>query len=118
GLTRRSRHVNLFTSTCDSVHEEAAMGGFEVVDPGYRALYERASAVLGADARVTAVGVGGSIGSGTADPWSDLDLRVAVDPAGHDAFVAEWPRWLADITPTVFARTPLAPWIVNAVTVD
>jgi hypothetical protein len=92
------------------------MGGFEVVDPGYAALYERAVEVLGADPRVQSVAVGGSIGAGTADQWSDLDLEVVARADDHAALVAAWPEWVAEITPTVFARTPIAPFIINTVT--
>lgn len=92
------------------------MGGFEVLDERYRSLYDRAVAVLGSDPRVRSVGVGGSVASGTADRWSDLDLTVVTVPEDHEAFVAAWPEWLAEITPTVFARTPIAPFILNAVT--
>ena len=92
------------------------MGGFEVVDPRYRTIYERSVEVLGNDARVASVEVGGSIASGTADQWSDLDLEVIAHADDHAALVADWPVWLDAITATVFARTPIAPFIVNAVT--
>jgi hypothetical protein len=32
--------------------------------------------------------------------------------------LGEWPSWLSSITPTVFARTPIAPFIINTVTAD
>ena len=89
------------------------MGGFEVVDPRYRGLYDRAVEVLGADDRVQSVRAGGSIGAGTADAWSDLDLEVVTHAEHHDAFLADRDTWLAAITPTVFARTPIAPFIIN-----
>jgi hypothetical protein len=92
------------------------MGGIEAVDPGYRRLYERAVEVLGADERILSVDLSGSIGAGTADEWSDLDLAVVTRPDDHQAVLDEWPQWLARITPTVFARTPLAPFIINTVT--
>jgi hypothetical protein len=92
------------------------MGGLDVVDPRYGPLVARAQAVLDDDPRVLRVEVGGSIGAGTADAWSDLDLQVVADPTHFDALQADWPSWLADITPTVFARTPIAPFIINAVT--
>src|SRR5262245_32095401 len=92
------------------------MGGFETVDARYRKLYERSVDVLRADARIEDVRVSGSIGAGTADRWSDLDLEVIAADAHRDAVIAEWPRWLASITPTVFARTPIAPFIINTVT--
>jgi predicted nucleotidyltransferase len=92
------------------------MGNFDVVDQRYRALYDRARAVLLSDDRVISVGLSGSLAEGTADRWSDLDIAVVVDPEHHASQLADWPTWLAEITPTVFARTPIAPFIVNVVT--
>ncbi len=92
------------------------MGGFEVVDPRYRSLYERAVEVLEADPRVVSVEVAGSIRSGRADAWSDLDLEVVTSIEDHEAFLADRHEWLAAITPTVFSRTPIAPFVINSVT--
>ena len=92
------------------------MGGFEAVDPRYRALYDRAVEVLTADPRVRSVEVAGSIRSGTADAWSDLDIEVVTDPEHHEGFLADRDDWLAAITPTVFCRTPIAPFVFNTVT--
>lgn len=94
------------------------MTDFDVVDVRYRTLFESAIRVLGADSRVISVEPAGSIGSGTADAWSDLDLVVVARNDGFDSLVADWSTWLGDITPTVFARTPIAPSLINAVTVD
>lgn len=94
------------------------MGGLEVVDHRYAALYERAVEVLGADERVLEVKLSGSVAQGTADEWSDLDLQIVVRGNDHEAFLAEWPTWLAEITPTVFARAPIAPFIINTLTPD
>jgi hypothetical protein len=94
----------------------APVGGFEAVDDRYLALYQRASDVLREDDRILRVTVGGSIANGTADQWSDLDLEIITAPEAHEDVVATWPDWLAVITPTVFARTPIAPFIINAVT--
>ena len=33
---------------------------------------------------------------------------VFAEPEDHEAFLRDWPSWLASITPTVFARTPIA----------
>lgn len=93
-------------------------GGLDAVDPRYRQLYARALSVLSRDARVGSVKLAGSIAAGTADEWSDLDLHVVTLAEHHDAFLADWPSWLAAITPTVFARTPIAPFIINTVTAD
>jgi len=94
------------------------MGGLDAVDRRYRELYESAVAVLGADERVDRVQLSGSVGSDTADQWSDLDLAVITRPEHHDAFLADWQTWLTAITPTVFARTPIAPFIINSITAD
>jgi hypothetical protein len=94
------------------------MGGLDVIDPRYRALYERVLDVLGADPRVRSIGISGSVGAGTADRWSDLDLQVVAEPEHHEALLRDWPTWLARITPTVFARTPIAPFIINSVTAE
>jgi hypothetical protein len=92
------------------------MGGIDVIDPRYRLLFERVSQVLGEDQRVRAVTFGGSVGAGTADQWSDLDLAIVTEPDHHDEFLSDWPGWLERITPTVFARTPIAPFIINTIT--
>jgi hypothetical protein len=92
------------------------MGGIDVIDPRYRVLFERATEVMGADHRVRSVSPGGSVGAGTADQWSDLDLTIVTEPDHLDEFIGDWPQWLPRITPTVFARTPIAPFIINTVT--
>jgi len=92
------------------------VGGFDVVDPRFQPLYDRAIEVLTADSRVKEVQLGGSIGAGTADAWSDLDILIVTHTEHHDAFLAARDTWLAAITPTVFARTPIAPFIINTVT--
>jgi hypothetical protein len=94
------------------------MVGFDAVDPRYRALYERACDVLEADERVVRVEVHGSIADGTADEWSDLDLKVIVHDDTIDAFLGDWQHWMNEITPTVLLDRPLAPFIVNAITRD
>lgn len=94
------------------------MGGIDAVDPGYEPLLDRAMAVLATDHRVSSVEVGGSIAQGTADRWSDLDIQVIAVPEHYDDLLADWPKWLEDITPTVFAQTPLAPFVINTVTKD
>lgn len=92
------------------------MDRMNVIDSRYLALYDRATDVLEGDPRVVRVGLSGSVAKGTADRWSDLDLEVVAHPEHHASLLADWPVWLARITPTVFARTPIAPFIINAVT--
>lgn len=94
------------------------MGELDVIDRRLVDVWERAQAVLGTDERVRSVELGGSVAAGTADEWSDLDLQVIAHADRYDELLADWPAWLEQITPTVFARTPIAPFIVNAVTAD
>jgi predicted nucleotidyltransferase len=72
--------------------------------PGYRDLFERALAVLDADARVVGLWLSGSLARGAADEASDLDLLVAVADEHHAEFAASWREWLGAITPTVLAE--------------
>jgi hypothetical protein len=94
------------------------VGGFEVVNPGYRALFDRTLEVLLPDPRVRDVVVSGSIAEGTADVWSDLDVQIVAEVDAYEGFLNEWPTWLSAITATAFARTPIAPFIINTVTSD
>jgi predicted nucleotidyltransferase len=93
-------------------------GGLESVDQRYVELYRRARQVLGVDPRVKAVELSGSVARGTADQWSDLDLKIITTPEGFDAFLADWKVWVAAITPTVLARRPIAPFIINTLTAE
>jgi hypothetical protein len=81
-------------------------------------LLERAQQMLSRDPRVKSVELAGSRAEGTADEWSDLDIGVVTYADGYESFLGEWPRWLAEITPTVFARTPIAPFLINTITAD
>jgi len=82
------------------------------------AFVEHAAATLHADERVVAAWLGGSLAAGTADAYSDVDLRVAVVDDAFDAFVADWPGLPERLAPTVMRRrvgTPESP-IVTAIT--
>jgi predicted nucleotidyltransferase len=99
-------------------NERPSSGGLEVVDPRYGDIYRRTERVLGGDPRVRAVALSGSVARGTADQWSDLDLKIITTPEGFDSFLADWREWVAKITPTVLARRPIAPFIINTLTPD
>jgi len=71
---------------------------------GYRKVFDRAVEVLGADERVRAVWLSGSLARGAADAASDLDLLVAVADDAHEEFAGAWREWLAAITPTVLSE--------------
>ncbi|HKF18888.1 MAG TPA: nucleotidyltransferase domain-containing protein [Candidatus Dormibacteraeota bacterium] len=76
----------------------------DVLAPGYRPLFDRARGVFGADHRVRALWLSGSLARGVADAASDLDLLIAVRDEDCQAFAASWPDALAAITPTVVAQ--------------
>lgn len=96
----------------------SGVGGFEVVHPKYAALRDRALVALRADDRVVDVRVAGSLASGNADAWSDLDILVVVRQDDHGSFLDDWQAWLAAIDETVFAFRPIAASIVNAISAD
>ena len=60
-------------------------------------LIEAARAVPARDARVIAAWVGGSIAEGTADRWSDVDLRLAVEESDLAEVMAAMPATLPAI---------------------
>ena len=60
-----------------------------------------ACAVLARDARVIAAWAGGSIAEGTADRWSDVDLRLATRDSDHAEVMAAMPATLAAIHPVL-----------------
>ena len=91
----------------------------DVLEPGYAPLFDRAVEVLGADERVRALWLSGSLGRGDADAMSDLDLLVAVADDDMTSFNDSWREWLAEITPTLIARPlPFAPGSLYAVTTE
>ena len=62
---------------------------------------EAARAVLGRDPRIAGAWLGGSIAAGTADRWSDVDLRLAVEEADLRAVTDGIPATLAAIRPVL-----------------
>ena len=64
-------------------------------------LIEAARAVLARNARVIAAWVGGSIADGTADRWSDVDLRLAVEESDLAEVMAAMPATLPAIHPVL-----------------
>lgn len=80
-----------------------------------QAVLDRARQVLVADPRIAAAWVEGSLAGGTADPWSDVDLHVAVqDPAAVDG-----EELLRRIAPVISALTfPLGPVRLVAAAVE
>lgn len=75
-----------------------------IAAPEQRALLTRLVASLRADERITAAWAIGSLADGGNDEYSDIDLLAAVRPEAFTALVADWPTFLAHLTPTVFAR--------------
>jgi predicted nucleotidyltransferase len=85
---------------------------------GLEAFAARAAEALRGDERIVAVWLGGSLAAGTADAYSDVDLRVAVADDAFEAVAADWEALPAWIAPTVLRRrigTPESP-IVTAIT--
>ena len=85
----------------------------------YAGLLERALAVLGRDARIKAIWLGGSWARRDADSGSDLDLVVATTDDSYASFVESAREWWERITPTVLLETvPHAPNVWYSVAPD
>lgn len=73
---------------------------------------------FGGDPRVTALFLSGSFGTGTADPFSDVDFLCIADAADHEALATDWRQTLETIAPIVhYNRLPHA-LVLNAITDD
>ena len=69
-------------------------------------LIEAMTAKAAGDARVQALFLGGSLGKGEGDPFSDADFILAVTPEAHADFVAGARDWAAEIVPLVLWKPP------------
>lgn len=68
------------------------------------------------DARVRAVPDYGSTSEGRGDPWSDIDLALAIRPDAWDDFRTNWVTWLGECRPVLlgFISFTGQPWAVVA----
>lgn len=83
----------------------------------YREPFDNATRSAEDDDRIRALWLGGSLGRGTADVGSDLDLIVTVDDDAFDGFCQDWRRWLDTVAPMLIARpVPRTEGIYYAVT--
>lgn len=70
------------------------------------ALLQRLTAQAEADERVLALLLGGSLGRGDGDAWSDIDLVAVVAPEDHPGFVEGARAWVEQAAPLVVWRPP------------
>lgn len=69
------------------------------------------------DPAVQALLLGGSLGRGEGDAWSDVDLIAVTDGADHGAFVQDLLGWASGIAKPVLWRQVHPPWpLYHAVT--
>ena len=72
-----------------------------------------------ADVRVTGLFLSGSLATGHADAYSDLDLVLAAAPEAHPAFVDQARAWVAALANLVLWDRPYPAWpLFNAVTAE
>lgn len=72
-----------------------------------------------ADARVTGLFLSGSLATGHADAYSDIDLVLAVNAEAHPAFVNQARAWVAALAELVLWNQPYPAWpLFNAVTAE
>jgi hypothetical protein len=79
--------------------------GLAALPAPYGPLFDRAAAVFAADDRVRGMWLHGAVAREAADAASDLDISLAVRDADFAAFAGQWRTWLAEITPTLTARS-------------
>jgi hypothetical protein len=72
-------------------------------------LIDRVRADLHELEAVRGVWLTGSLGTGTDDEWSDVDMFVLVDDEDRPAFVASWPHFAAGYQPLLVKQIPGAP---------
>ena len=77
--------------------------------PGYADVLDRIVDELGADPRVEALWLSGSLGRGVADAGSDLDLIVTVADASLDAFAGDGGSTWAFLSPAISYEMPGLP---------
>ncbi|MBU1305941.1 MAG: nucleotidyltransferase domain-containing protein [Alphaproteobacteria bacterium] len=83
------------------------------------AFIESVTAGLADDTRVRGLFLGGSLGRGTADEWSDIDFVITAAPADQLAVATAWRSLLASIAPIVFWNQMDGERLVlNAITAD
>lgn len=70
------------------------------------AIIEAVRAKAQADERVLALFLGGSLGTGKGDSFSDADMILVVRPEDHAAFVAQARAWAEDLVPLLIWRAP------------
>src|SRR4051794_23140924 len=83
---------------------QAVLDALAPLPAGYRELFRRLLQGVEPDQRVRLVELSGSVGRGTADAGSDLDVVLGVEETSYDGFCGGWREWLAAVTPTVIAR--------------
>jgi hypothetical protein len=69
--------------------------------PGQRALLDRCTAVLEADPRIIGAWLMGSLGRGTGDRYSDVDVWAVVEAGDVEPFADGWPGLSERIQPAV-----------------
>lgn len=72
-------------------------------------LIEALQAKAAADRHVRALFLSGSLGSGGADRFADVDTVLVVAPEDHPAFVAALPEWVSDLFAPVLWRQLFPP---------
>jgi len=86
--------------------------------PQQQSLTERLQSLLEADPRIEALWLGGSLGRGAGDAFSDIDL-IALVPEGQSAATGQaYVRDLGRSVPCVIARAQFGGGVMTAVTED
>ncbi len=66
---------------------------------------------IGADERVRGIWLTGSLGRGTADRFSDIDMLVVVDPDARDDFARQWITFVSTLTAPLLIKAVVPPYV-------
>ncbi|MGV8832026.1 MAG: aminoglycoside 6-adenylyltransferase [Devosia sp.] len=84
-----------------------------------QALIDAITAAMTGNLALRALFLGGSLGRGTDDQWSDIDFVAVAAADDHSAIAASWRATLQTITPIVFwNQIDGAGIVLNAITAD
>lgn len=71
----------------------------------------RLAELLGADERVRGVWLTGSLGRGTADRFSDIDMLLVVESNDRLPFAEQWPRLVTRLAAPLLTKTVVPPFV-------
>lgn len=70
---------------------------------------------LSVDERVRGVWLTGSLGRGTADRFSDIDMLLVIERGAREAFAEQWPQMVSGLAAPLLTKPGAAPYVFTHV---